>query len=78
MTYVVFIMTGFCYSIGSSRSRDILTLARRDADVDDEAGAVVGTLKDIAFEAHELAPLTRTSRHGAMGAGRWLRRSRHR
>ena len=29
--------------------------AAEDADVDDEAGAVVGTLKDIAFEAHELA-----------------------
>ena len=55
MIYVVFIMTILLLYRIEQVARYIDLGAAEDADVDDEAGAVVGTLKDIAFEAHELA-----------------------
>lgn len=54
MIYVVFIMTILLLYRIEQVARYIDLGAAEDADVDDEAGAVVGTLKDIAFEAHEL------------------------
>lgn len=55
MIYVVFIMTILLLYRIEQVARYIDLGAAEDADVDDEAGAVVGTLKDIAFEAHEFA-----------------------
>ena len=55
MIYVVFIMTILLLYRIEQVARYIDLGAAEDADVDDEAGAVVRTLKDIAFEAHEFA-----------------------
>lgn len=55
MIYVVFIMTILLLYRIEQVARYIDFGAAEDADVDDKAGAVVGTLKDIAFEAHELS-----------------------